>query len=110
MLIQQLRAGDQTVNALATSLGLPPTRLSQHLSVMRSLGLVEIESIGRERVYRLAQPGLAAWLIDGIEFVAHRIGRVSDHDVQQAKQLWAHDADHGLAEPISRLALRGSKS
>ena len=91
-LIQSLRAGDQTVNELALDLDIPPTRLSQHLAVLRTLGLVELESIGQKRVYRLAQPQLALWLIDGIDFIAHRIGRVSTSDVQRAKQLWAMDA------------------
>lgn len=90
-LIQKLRVGDQTVNELALALEIPPTRLSQHLAVLRSLGLVELESIGQKRVYRLAQPQLALWLIDGIDFIAHRIGQVSDSDVQRAKQLWAMD-------------------
>jgi DNA-binding transcriptional ArsR family regulator len=88
-LIQNLRIGDQTVNELAIGLGLPPTRLSQHLAVLRSLGLVELELMGRKRVYRLAQPRLALWLIDGIDFVAHRIGHVSMGDVQKAKQILA---------------------
>lgn len=91
-LIQKLRVGDQTVNELAVGLDLPPTRLSQHLAVLRSLGLVELESIGQKRVYRLAQPQLALWLIDGIDFIAHRIGRVSRADVQTAKQLWEMDS------------------
>jgi DNA-binding transcriptional ArsR family regulator len=88
-LIQNLRVGDQTVNELANGLDLPPSRLSQHLAVLRSLGLVELESIGQKRVYRLSQPGLALWLIEGIDFVAHRIGHVSNSDVQKAKQLLA---------------------
>jgi DNA-binding transcriptional ArsR family regulator len=90
-LIQNLRIGDQTVNELAIGLDLPPTRLSQHLTVLRSLGLVELESIGQMRVYRLAQPRLALWLIDGIDFAAHRMGHVSNSDVQKAKQLLAMD-------------------
>ena len=90
-LIQKLRVGDQTVNELALSLGISPSRLSQHLAVLRSLGLVELEAVGQKRVYRLVQPQLALWLIDGIDFVAHRIGRVSQHDIQRAKQLWATD-------------------
>ncbi|WP_033925158.1 ArsR/SmtB family transcription factor [Sphingomonas sp. 35-24ZXX] len=90
-LIQKLRAGDQTVNELALDLDISPTRLSQHLAVLRTLGLVELKSIAQKRVYRLAQPQFALWLIDGIDFIAHRIGRVSASDVQHAKQLWATD-------------------
>jgi DNA-binding transcriptional ArsR family regulator len=76
-------------NELASGLDLPPTRLSQHLAVLRSLGLVELEPIGQKRVYRLAQPRLALWLIEGIAFVAHRMGHVSKSDVQNAKHLLA---------------------
>lgn len=95
-LIQELRVGGQTVNELAGDLDLSPTRLSQHLAVLRSLGLVELESIAQKRVYRLAQPQLAQWLIDGIDFIAHRIGRVSNSAVDDAKQLWAMEP----AEPV----------
>lgn len=91
-LIQKLRVGDQTVNEMAAALDITPTRLSQHLAVLRTLGLVEIEAIGQSRVYRLTQPQLALWLIDGIDFIAHRIGRVSESEVAQAKRLWALDA------------------
>ena len=84
--------GDQTVNEMAAALDITPTRLSQHLAVLRALRLVEIESFAQSRVYRLTQPQLALWLIDGIDFIAHRIGKVSDSDVQRAKQLWEQDA------------------
>ncbi|WP_446652833.1 ArsR/SmtB family transcription factor [Blastomonas sp.] len=96
-LIQKLRIGDQTVNEMAAALDITPTRLSQHLAVLRALGLVEIESFAQCRVYRLTQPQLALWLIDGIDFIAHRIGKVSESDVQRAKQLWEEDA----IEPLS---------
>ncbi len=88
-LIQSLRVGDQTVNELAIGLDLPPSQGSQHLAVLRSLGLVDLESIGQKRVYRLAQPRLALWLIEGIDFVAHRMSHASNNDVQKAKQLLA---------------------
>ncbi len=91
-LIQKLRVGNQTVNELALGLDISPTRMSQHLSVLRALGLVGLETIGQKRVYRLAQPQLALWLIDGIDFIAHRIGHISSSEVQHAKQLWAMDA------------------
>lgn len=91
-LIQKLRIGDQTVNEMAAALDITPTRLSQHLAVLRALGLVEIESIGQSRVYRLTQPQLALWLIDGIDFIAHRIGRVSESEMQHAKRLWEQDS------------------
>ncbi|AOF98959.1 MAG: ArsR/SmtB family transcription factor [Blastomonas fulva] len=91
-LIQKLRVGDQTVNEMAAALDITPTRLSQHLAVLRALGLVEIKSIGQNRFYRLTQPQLALWLIEGIDFIAHRIGRVSESDMEHAKRLWELDS------------------
>ena len=91
-LLLKLQAGDQTVNELAAALEIPPTRVSQHLSVLRAMALVETENQGQKRVYRLPQPELAQWLIEGIDFIAHRLGRASAHDIEYAKQLWKSEA------------------
>jgi hypothetical protein len=40
----------------------------------------------------MPQPELALWLIDGIEFIAHRLGRASARDIEQAKELWQQEA------------------
>lgn len=90
-LLVTLQAGDQTVNDLGELLEITPTRVSQHLSVLRAVALVEIETLAQKRVYRLAQPELALWLIDGIAFIAHRLGRASASDIQHAKLLWHTD-------------------
>lgn len=88
----KLQSGDQTVNEMAEALEIPPTRVSQHLAVLRALSLVETESQGQNRLYGLAQPELALWLIDGIDFIAHRLGRASAQDIAQAKDLWQREA------------------
>lgn len=95
--ILKLQAGYQTVNEMAAALEIPPTRLSQHLAVLRATALVETETDGQKRVYRLAQPGLALWLIDGIDYIAHRLAQASEGDVQTAKRLWQMDA-HAVQE------------
>ncbi len=87
-LLLKLQAGEQTVNELGDLLEISPTRVSQHLGVLRAIALVETETQGQKRVYRLAQPELALWLIDGIDFVAHRFSRASTSDIEHAKQLW----------------------
>lgn len=87
-LLLKLQAGDQTVNELGDILEISPTRVSQHLAVLRANALVETEAHGQKRVYRLAQPELAAWLIEGIDFIAHRLGRANAEDIEQAKLLW----------------------
>ena len=91
-LLLKLQAGEQTVNELGEMLELSPTRVSQHLGVLRAIALVETRSHAQKRVYSLAQPELALWLIDGIEFIAHRLGRASASDIAQAKQIWQAEA------------------
>jgi DNA-binding transcriptional ArsR family regulator len=87
-LIQELEVGGHTVNEMAANLGLTATRLSQHLAVLRSQGLVEVESSGQSRKYRLIQPKLAPWLIDGIDFIVNRITQVDQAEIKKAKLLW----------------------
>lgn len=88
-LIQELQVAGHTVNEMADNLEITPTRLSQHLSVLRALGLVVMEISGQTRRYRLAQPELALWLIEGIDFIAHRLSRADQADIEQAKRLWS---------------------
>lgn len=96
-LLLKLQAGDQTVNELGDLLEISPTRVSQHLGMLRAIALVETETHGQKRVYRLAQPDLALWLIDGINFVAHRFSRANADDIEHAKQLWKAEA----VEPVA---------
>ncbi len=92
-LLLKLQSGDQTVNELGAALEISATRVSQHLGVLRAIALVETETHGQKRVYHLSQPELALWLIEGIDFIAHRLGRASPCDIEQAKQLWQEAAD-----------------
>ncbi|MFY8194065.1 MAG: ArsR/SmtB family transcription factor [Novosphingobium sp.] len=94
-LLLKLQAGEQTVNELGDMLEISPTRVSQHLGVLRAIALVETRTLGQKRVYRLAQPELAMWLIEGIDFIAHRLSRASAVDIEQAKRLWVAEG----AEP-----------
>lgn len=87
-LLLKLQAGEMTVNDIGDALEISPTRVSQHLGVLRAIALVETETHGQKRVYRLAQPDLALWLIEGIDFIAHRLSRATPVDIQHAKQLW----------------------
>ncbi|MDC8753997.1 metalloregulator ArsR/SmtB family transcription factor [Erythrobacter sp. sf7] len=91
-LLLKLQTGDLTVNELAETLEIPATRVSQHLGVLRAIALVETEAQAQKRVYRLSQPELALWLIDGIDFIAHRLGRASAKDIEMAKELWHQEA------------------
>lgn len=48
-----LSQGEQPVTQLAQEFHVTMSAISQHLSVLREVGLVEVEAVGRERRYRL---------------------------------------------------------
>ena len=91
--MEELYLRRQNVGKLAEVLQVSPARVSQHLSVLRSFGLVEAEPDGREQYYKLTQPEIAKWIVEGVDFVAHRVGGVSQADIGRARQLW------GLTDP-----------
>ena len=64
-ILDVLRGGEQSVNALVTRLGLSQPSISKHLKVLRDAGLVEVRPDGQRRLYRLrAEPlmELDEWL------------------------------------------------
>ena len=68
-LTQVLRDDESDVQGLAGALGLPATRVSQHLTVLRAHGIVDRRRAGRHRLYRLVDPALAGWLMQGLKFL-----------------------------------------
>jgi DNA-binding transcriptional ArsR family regulator len=48
-----LAAGERPVNELVRKLGLAQPQVSKHLRVLREVGVVEVRSEGRQRLYRL---------------------------------------------------------
>ena len=77
-----------SVNQLARLVGITSTRVSQHLALLRAFRVVEERSEGRRRIYRLAQIDMPDWLLDGIDFVADRIGEVNSDATDEARRLW----------------------
>jgi DNA-binding transcriptional ArsR family regulator len=55
-LLHLLAAGPCEVGRLAAELGMTQPNVSQHLAVLRTAGLVEVERDGREARYRLSDP------------------------------------------------------
>lgn len=55
-ILHRLADGPVEVGALAAELGISQPNASQHLSVMRTAGVVEAERIGREVRYRVSDP------------------------------------------------------
>ncbi len=52
-ILDVLAGGERRVNDLVTLVDLPQPQVSKHLRVLREVGLVDVRSEGRERIYRL---------------------------------------------------------
>jgi ArsR family transcriptional regulator len=76
-IIHRLAGGPVEVGRIALDLGISQPNASQHLAVMRSLGVVRAERAGREVHYRLADPEIVAAcdLMRGV--LARRLGRLA---------------------------------
>jgi len=85
--------GSSSVNALAERLGLPPARVSQHLSLLRAFRIVTESSEGQQRIYTLVVDHLPEWLLEGVDFVADRLGEVSTEQAEEAKRLWVDGSE-----------------
>lgn len=88
-MIEELRAGEKDVSGIAATLDISSTRVSQHLALLRAHHLVEDHPAGRHHIYRLAQPALAEWLLDALEFVDVRKRMGEGQHIDAARRLWS---------------------
>lgn len=82
-----------SVSDLAERLQLSPTRVSQHLSLLRAFRIVTETKEGRQRIYSLVLERLPYWLLEGVDFVAGRVGEVSEDQAEDAKRAWLEGAE-----------------
>jgi DNA-binding transcriptional ArsR family regulator len=68
-IIEELGPDERDVASLQSALGISHSGVSQHLAQLRSLALVVERREGRHVFYRLLQPKLAAWLLEGLRFI-----------------------------------------
>lgn len=64
-IVDELRVEARDVTGLMAALGLSQSLVSKHLRVLRDAGVVEAETVGRRRVYRLSEdplPEVLAWV------------------------------------------------
>ena len=81
-LLESLARGEQRVTDLATPLPVSRSAVSQHLRVMRDVGVVAERRDGRERYYRLRRAPLRdveSWLARIDRFWADRLRRLGEH-------------------------------
>ncbi len=90
-IVEELRAGEMDVNSLQTILEVSHSRVSQHLSVLRSHRVVVERREGRYVFYRLLQPKMAKWLLEGFEFLAAEVhyGTEIREALDKTREMWA---------------------
>lgn len=59
-ILMQLAAGERTVGELTEALPVSQPAVSQHLKVLKHVGLVNDRAEGTKRIYRLNEAGVAA--------------------------------------------------
>jgi DNA-binding transcriptional ArsR family regulator len=88
-IIEELGAGERDVNSLVAQLDLPGPRVSQHLAMMRAHRVVEERREGRHHYYRLIQPEIASWIVQGLNFIEGRLSVVDKSAIDSARKLWS---------------------
>lgn len=68
-IVLQLRQSEQCVHELVAALGVTQPLISQHLRILKAVGVVEGERHGREVVYRLVDEHLAHIVVDAVAHV-----------------------------------------
>ncbi len=90
-IVEELRTGELDVGAIQALLDIAQSGVSQHLAVLRAHRIVAERREGRHVFYRLRQPELADWLLDGLAFIEHDVeaSRQLRHDVRRARAKWS---------------------
>ena len=88
-IIEELGDEEKDVNTLLNDLDLPGPRVSQHLGLLRAHRFVNDRREGRRHFYRLTQPQLADWVMDGLDFIEGRLSEVSKSAISSARNRWS---------------------
>jgi DNA-binding transcriptional ArsR family regulator len=96
-IVEELGRGEMDVNALQQELGISHSGVSQNLAILRAHRLVVERREGRHVIYRLAHPGLAAWLLGGLDFLEHEFSAGANlRDVlETVRSHWQKGAGEG---------------
>jgi len=89
-IIEELRREERDVHFLQHALNISQSGVSQHLGVLRAHRLVIERREGRHVFYRLRQPALAAWILDGLQFLEGEREALEQFHVaaERARALW----------------------
>ncbi|MFO0904693.1 MAG: metalloregulator ArsR/SmtB family transcription factor [Pirellulales bacterium] len=89
-IVEELRSGAKDVGSLASQLSVSQSNVSQHLAVLRMLRVVTERREGRRMVYQLGCSKLAAWLLDGMQFLPAMTQEAEEvkNALQHARAVW----------------------
>ena len=89
-IIEELGGGEKDVNSIQAVLGISHSRTSQNLAILRTNRVVIERRDGRRVFYRLAQPELAKWALDGLRFIVGEAeaSGVRLTAIEEARQIW----------------------
>lgn len=92
-IIEELRAGERDVNALQVALDVTHSRASQNLAILRAHRLVAERREGRHVFYRLVNPDMARWVLDGLKFIEADLALVEQRRsaIEEVRQMWQPD-------------------
>ena len=79
--------GALAVGALVLTLGLPQPAVSKHLGVLRKVGVVSVDKLGQQRLYRLNPEELKpvyAWVKSFEQHWSHQLDRIKQRAEQRA--------------------------
>ncbi|WP_291981449.1 metalloregulator ArsR/SmtB family transcription factor [Luteitalea sp.] len=94
-IIEELRDGERDVNALQTALDVTHSRTSQNLAILRANRLVAERREGRHVFYRLVNPDIARWVLEGLRFIEEDPAQAERRRtaIQEVRQLWRPEPD-----------------
>ena len=89
-IVEELRTGEIDVNGLKNALQISHSHVSQHLAVLRTQRLVTERRQGRHVFYRLTDPRLAEWILNGLTFIEGGAGAAWEirEAAEQVRQMW----------------------
>jgi len=96
-IIEELGVGEKDVNSIQAVLGISHSRTSQNLAILRTNRVVVERREGRRVLYRLAQPELAKWALDGLRFIAGeaQASGMRMTAIEEARQIWEGERTAG---------------
>ena len=95
-IVEELRSSELDVNSLQKLLGVAHSRVSQNLALLRSHRVVAERREGRHVYYRLVQPRIAGWLLEGLDFLERELAMNEEmrSALDRARERWT---DSGMA-------------